>query len=273
MEEALGEVSLARYTLDGVPVTSVPPGLALYPYGVFTTFVAVGNEVPAWGRHEERLAQGAAELWGHELDRTQLRAAVRRHLDGGDASSVRVTVYPAELDVATPAAAYGCRVLVSSKDSAWPIPAVADFRVRTTSHRRELPELKSTSLLMQIKLRRESQLAGYDDVLFVDGDRVLEGATWSVLLWKDGVVAGPGADVLPSITTDLLVQVASKLGWRPEPRELTVTDLAGADLVLAVNANNPARAISGVDDQAVHVDPRLLEAVAGGYRDQAREAI
>ena len=268
-------MSLTRYTLDGAPVTSVPPELALYPYGVLTTFVAVGGGVLAWGRHEDRLAQGVAELWGHELDRAQLRATLRRHLDGDSsgATSVRVTVYPAELDLAAPAAAYGCSVLVSSKDGAWPIPAVADFRVRTTPHRRELPELKSTSLLMQIRLRRESQLAGYDDALFVDGDRVLEGATWSVMLWKDGVVVVPDADVLPSITTDVLVQVAAQLGWRSEHRELTVADLAGADLVLAVNANNPARAISKVDERPVRVDARVLDAVASGYRDQAREAI
>ena len=126
---------------------------------------------------------------------------------------------------------------------------------------------------MQIKLRRESQLAGYDDALLVDGDRILEGATWSLMLWQDGVVVVPDADVLPSITTDVLVQVAAQLGWGREVRELTVADLAGADLVLAVNANHPARAISTVDERALHVDPLLLEAVAGGYRDQAREAI
>ena len=266
-------MSLARHTLDGAPVTAVPPGLALYPYGVFTTFVAVRGEVLAWGRHEDRLAQGAAELRGTSPHRAHLRATLRRHLGATDAASVRVTVYPKQLDLATPAAAYGSSVLVSSTDSAWPIPAVTEFRVRTTPHRRELPQLKSTSLLMQIKLRRESQLAGYDDALFVDGDRILEGATWSLMLWKDGVVVVPDAGVLPSITTAALVEVAAQLGWRLEPRELTVADLAGADLALAVNANNPARAISRVDERAVHVDPRILEAVADGYRDQAREAI
>ena len=133
-------MSPTRHTLDGVPVTSVPPGLALYPYGVFTTFVAVGGEVLAWGRHEDRLAQGAAELWGHELDRDHVRAMVRRHLDGDRrAAAVRVTVYPAELELAAPAAAYGCSVLVSSTGSTWPIRAVSEFRVRTTPHRRELP--------------------------------------------------------------------------------------------------------------------------------------
>ncbi|GAA4703361.1 aminotransferase class IV [Nocardioides conyzicola] len=263
----------SRHSLDGVPVTAVPPELALYPYGAFTTFVAVDGEVLAWGRHEDRLARSAAELWGQELDRAELRATLRRHLDGTTAESVRVSVYPAELDLAAPASASGCRVLVSSRASAWPIPVVTRFRVRTTPHRRELPELKSTSLLMQIKLRRESQLAAYDDALFVDGDRVLEGTTWSVVLWQDGVVVVPDGDVLPSITADVLVRVADRLGWRREVRELTVADLAAADLVLAVNANNPARAISEVDGCAVPVDADLLDAVAGGYRDQARDPI
>ncbi|MEQ6899944.1 aminotransferase class IV [Nocardioides sp. YIM 152588] len=268
-----------RYSLDGVPVAAVPPDLALYPYGAFTTFVAVDGTVLGWRRHLARLARGAEELWGHRLDHDRVRDAVRAHLadaasgDGTGPVTVRVTAYPADLRLAAPEEARGCRLLVSSSPATFPFEPVEGLTARTAQHTRALAHLKSTDLLTQIRLRRDARLAGYDDALLVDGDRVLEGTTWSVLAWRGGTVGTPDADVLDSITVAHLAEVAAGLGHAVERRTVTLADLAAAELVLAVNVNAPARALARVDDVDLRVDRPLLEAVASAYSALPREPV
>lgn len=264
----------ARHTLDGVDVDAVPVELALRPYGVFTTFVAVDGTVLAWPRHLGRLADGVAELWGHDLDTEHVAHLVRVHLaDVPGAASVRVTLHPAHLDLASPRDTTGCRVLVSSSDTSFPFRPVSGLRVRTVDHARELPHVKSTDLLAQIRLRREAQLAGYDDALFADGDRLLEGTTWSVLVWRDGQVRTPDARVLDSITVSQLATVAAGAGRELVRGPVRLADLEDADLVLAANVHQPARAISRLDDRDLPVDDALLEAVATAYSALPRDEV
>ncbi|MFC7466518.1 aminotransferase class IV [Actinomadura keratinilytica] len=57
--------------------------------------------------------------------------------------------------------------------------------------------MKSVGLFPTLRLRRQAQRAGYDDVLFTgaDGD-LLEGGTWNIGLVRDGEVVWPGGEVL-----------------------------------------------------------------------------
>lgn len=262
------------HTLDGVQVGGVPPEFALHPYGAFTTFVAVDGKVLGWHQHLARLARGARELWGHDLDRDRIGELVGVHLAllGGPAS-VRVTVYPEELPVATPVGARGCRVLVSSGPTEFPFAARGDFAVCSVEHQRDLAEVKSTGMLRQIHLRRQAQLAGYDDVLFRQGDRVLEGSTWSVVAWRDGEASTPAGPVLPSTTVGRLAQIAETLGWRFTSRPWDLAALKQADLVLAANVHQPARAISRIDDEVIAVDEDLLAALAAAYSALPRDPV
>lgn len=254
------------YSLDGVVVDAVPPALALYPYGVFTSLVVVDGATLGWELHEDRLAAGVRELWGHELDRGRVRELVRRQLDTQAAGpvSLRITAYPATFDLAAPESASGCRLLLSSAPCS-PTNRSADLAARGVQHARGLPHLKTTDLLAPLALRREARLAGFDDALLMAGDQVLEGTTWSVLLWRDGRTLTPREGVLPSITIALLEAVAGGLGFQPDTGPVTLADLAAADLVLAVNVNHPTRALSRVDDTAIPVGRALLEAVATAY--------
>jgi branched-subunit amino acid aminotransferase/4-amino-4-deoxychorismate lyase len=254
------------HTLDGVEVDGVPAEFALYPFGVFTTFVLVAGRVLGWDAHVTRLAHDAKALWGHDLDRERLASAVRSHsalVDGP--RSVRVTLYPEALTIAAPARARGCRMLVSSGPAHFPVEPERTFGVRSVEYAREHAELKSTALFTQIRLRREAQLAGFDDVLFRWGAEVREGATWTVLAWLDGEAITPRDAVLHSITADHLACVAEGMGWRFARRALLLDELTRANLVLAVNVNSPARAISRVDDVDLAVDEDLLEEVARAY--------
>ncbi|MBZ5734140.1 aminotransferase class IV [Nocardioides sp. TRM66260-LWL] len=261
----------AVHSLDGEVVDALPAELALYPYGVFTTFVVEDDGVVGLDAHLERLRRDAAALWGHDLDARLVLAAAAAHLVR--ASSVpqvmRVTLVPEAVALARPADAAGCRVLVSMR----PLAAAASLRVGTAQHVRALPSIKSTDLLVQLHLRRLAQLAGHDDVLLCRGEEVLEGATWSVVAWTRDAMISPVDDVLPSVTVDLIARLADSLGRRVERRPVTVDEIFEAELVLAVSATAPARPLVAIDGRELPVDRDLQGAVAREYAALPRDAL
>lgn len=265
---------IERHTLDGVEVNAVPPEFALYPFGVFTTFVLLEGSVIGWSDHIGRLKKDAHLLWGYDLDLEKLASDVRLHARLLDApASVRVTLFPMALHLARPKDAWGCRILVSSRLTEFPFAPQHDFTVRTCEYRRELPEIKSTDIFSQLRHRREAQLAGFDDALFVQRDQVLEGSTWTVLCWRDGIVATPTGPVLESVTAMHLADIAEELGWRFRRRPITLAELPEADLVLAANAISPARAIRRIDEMRIEVDHGLLSQIAHAMSSRKRNKI
>ncbi|WP_164519787.1 aminotransferase class IV [Nocardioides ferulae] len=263
------------HTLDGIEVDAVPPGLALHPFGVFTTFVMVDGSVLGWPDHVTRLTRDARLLWGCDLDPQRLSSDVLSHARrvGPAPARVRVTLYPEAMQMMRPIDARGCRILVSSGPAVFPFLPEHQFTVRTCEYQRELPDLKTTDTFTQIRRRREAQLAGFDDALFVRRDQVLEGSTWTVVTWCDGQVATPAGPVLESITAVHLAAAAEELGWSFVSRPITVAELAEADLVLAVNAVNPARAIRRVDARSLNLDHALLAEVAGVMSSRERHHV
>lgn len=255
------------HSLDGVEITAIPPEIALYPYGTFTTFVAAHGAVVAWPQHVERLTVAVREMWGHQVEAARLADLVRGHLRrrDDDLAVVRVTIYPERLELASPKDASGCRVLISSRRHEPGEESAAGLRVRSVAHARSFPQQKATDISSQIRLRREAQLAGYDDALFVIDGQVHEGATWSVLTLGDGKAVTPEAGVLPSITVGQLGLVVADLGLEFTPGPVSVAALHDAELVLAVNATHPLRVIRAVDDRSVPVGRDLLREVDRAY--------
>ncbi|MGL5824673.1 MAG: aminotransferase class IV [Nocardioides sp.] len=256
-----------RHSLDGVACDAVPAEYALYPYGCFTTFVIVDGSVLSWDRHLARLARGTRAMWDHELAPAAITSALGTHLDGEPtgASTVRVTLFPASFDHLAPEQAEGCRILISSRPAESPFEAGPGLRVRTVQFRRDLPEVKSTGLTTQLHARREARLAGWDDALFLDQDRVLEGSTWSLVVLKDGMARTPAEGVLESITVHNLEAVLREMGWSFEHCSVSVGELRQAELVLAVNVNKPVRAIIRVDDDDLAMNSVLLKDLARQY--------
>lgn len=264
-----------RHTLDGVACDAVPAELALYPYGCFTSFVVERDGVLGLDRHLDRLSEGAQQMWGARVDRDHVLRLLRDHVACAPTCpcSVRVTLYPSAFDLAAPERAHGYQVLISSRTADLPRPAATSTSVRTVQLRRDSPELKTTGLTAQIRVRREARLAGADDALLVDGDRVLEGATWSVIALTDGTARTPDGDVLASVTVQAILDALQAAGWTVRRGPLTVSALESAQLVIAVNANRPAAAIERIDGRALAVDRRLLSMVTQLYASLARTQI
>lgn len=242
--------------LDGRPVADETLlATALTGYGHFTTMrVTADHRVRGLDRHLARLARDCRVLFGTEPDPAAVRRYVRRALERnaglvtpGDEVMVRVSLVAPELEVVRPAATTEPRVLVTVRPA--PTARPAPLRVRTARYRRELPEVKHSSLLGALHARRAAQLDGWDDVLFVDtGTRITEGATWNVGLVRNGTVTWPSGEALAGITAELV--------RRAEPGRSAPVDTAALgsyEAGFATNAGFGVRPLAAVD--AVRFDP------------------
>jgi branched-subunit amino acid aminotransferase/4-amino-4-deoxychorismate lyase len=243
--------------------------LALTNYGHFTTLRVEGRRARGLMLHWERLGRDARVLFGAELDLDLARRLVRERLaDGADAAGpvlARVTVFDPQLDIARPAGVRGrspgLRILVSVRPAP-PVPLSA-LRVRPVEYARVLPEVKDVGLFGAVRLRREAQLAGFDDVLFTRSGLVAEGATWNVGFFDGSYLVRPEAPALPGVTTALLERAFGRFRVRP----IGLADLPQMAAAFATSAGigvRPIAAVGPVRFDPVHpVIGRLQAAYAG----------
>ncbi|MFE1210004.1 aminotransferase class IV family protein [Streptomyces albidoflavus] len=230
--------------LDGEPAgPEALASLALTNYGHFTTLLVESGRVRGLDLHLERLIRDCRTLFDAALDPDRVRKLARRAAPEDGRATVRVTVFDPALNLGNIAADARPGILVTSRPA--PDRPPGPLRVRSVVHRRDLPEVKSVGLCPTLRLRRQAQRAGYDDVLFTgpDGD-ILEGGTWNIGLVRDGEVVWPGGEVLAGTTRQLLRRATDG------PTELVgLADLDSVEAVFATNAAVGVRPVTGIDDR------------------------
>ncbi|KNB53965.1 aminotransferase class IV family protein [Streptomyces caatingaensis] len=233
--------------------------LALTNYGHFTTMRVDDGRVRGLGLHMERLAGTCRALFGAELDTDRVRAYLVRAVPATGSLVVRVTVFDPSLDLGHPSAAADPHVLVTTRPAG--APTAPPFRVRTVPYVRDTPALKNVGLFGLLRARREAQLAGFDDALFVGPDgRVSEGGTWNVAFVDGaGTVVWPEADVLPGITMALVRRDDHALA------KVTTADLPSMRAAFATNAAVGVRAVAAVDDVALDPGHPVVAALQEAY--------
>lgn len=247
--------------------------LALANYGHFTTMRVERGAVRGLARHLDRLARDCRTLFDAELDDGEVRTWVRRAVerregrggqDGRDARDeaviARVTVYDPHLTVARPGVPIRPQVLVTVRPAPASAPPTA-LRVTAVRYVRPLAQVKHTGLFDTVRLRRAAQLAGFDDVLFTEGDAVCEGATWNVGFFDGHDVVWPTGPVLAGVTADLLA------GDRPGIRrgQVAVSDLPGLEAAFATNAAVGVQAIGLIDGVSFPADHPVLDELRARY--------
>ncbi|MFI5530540.1 aminotransferase class IV [Kitasatospora sp. NPDC051853] len=258
--------------LNGRPVRPEElQALALTNYGHFTTLRVSDGWVRGLALHLERLRRDCRALFSAELDLDRVRQYARRAVPaaGGDVM-VRITVFDPALDLAGPAGKADPAVLVTTRPAgaaaAWP-----PLRVRSVTYVRDLPQVKAVGLFGALHHRREAQLAGYDDALFVSPEGAVgEGGTWNLGLVRGGEVVWPEAPYLPGVTQELLD------GLLPGRREVvTPGRLPEFEAAFATNAAMPLglRPVTAIDAVAYPSEHPVLEELAAGYAALAGEPL
>lgn len=239
--EAMGETG--AMLLNGKPVDlDHLKVLGLTNYGHFTSMRVDAGRVRGLALHLDRLSRDCRALFGAELDQDEVRSYVRQVVDGSAGPIVaRVTVFDPDLDLGHPASASSLQVLVTTRAASMAPPPSLVLTARR--YEREVPAVKHVGLFGTVFHRRQAQLAGFDDVLFVDGEGFIsEGATWNIGLIEGDEIVWPQASVLPGITMALIQQERSGL-----QRCVNVAELDRYTGAFVTNAAVGVRGIAAID--------------------------
>lgn len=249
--------------LNGSPVDGDDlKTLALVNYGHFTSIrVEPGGRVRGLDLHMERLSRDCATVFGAELDTGRIRALVRQAVSGAELPvTARVTVYDPDLEMGHTGAKADPDILVTTRPAASiPMPAM---KVASTTFTRELPQVKHTGLMASLFHRRQAQLAGFDDALFVGADGYIsEGVTWNVAFIDAEQVVWPADDVLPGVTAALITR-----SYGPTvTARVNVDQLRGMQAAFATNISFGVRPIASIDDFQFDVRHPLLAELSERY--------
>lgn len=112
---------------------------------------------------------------------------------------------------------------------------------------RSQPFVKGPDLSLCQKLRRMANLHGADEAVLVDADGYIsDGALSAILWWEGDVLVGPDDSTpwLPSITRDLVFELAHQAGFQTRETRAKPEDLTGLE-VWSLSALQGIRGVTG----------------------------
>ena len=118
----------------------------------------------------------------------------------------------------------------------------------------------------------EANRAGYDEaILLTDEGFIADGSGENIFVVKNATIFTPdlSASILPGITRDTLIQIASDLGHEVVEKNLIRSDLYLADEVFMSGTAAEVTPLCAVDDHELGVGPVTLE-IQKAYLDTAR---
>lgn len=254
--------------LNGEPVSADQlRTLALTSYGHFTSMRVDDGRVRGLSLHLERLTRDCRALFGAELEPDRVRDLARRAAPTTGSITVRVTIFDPNFDMGHPAAEAEPHVLVTSRPAASaPLPPL---RVQAVQYTRDLPSVKSVGLFGTLLHRRDAQLNGFDDALFVDEQRVIsEGGTWNIGFFDGDRVVWPAADCLVGVTMQLLKQAHEH-----DTRAVGLADIPTMQAMFATNAAIGVRAISGIDEITTTETHSIIDTLRKQYLEVPGEVL
>ncbi len=114
-------------------------------------------------------------------------------------------------------------------------------------------DLKTTSLVANVLLRQLSVDAGCAETLLVRDGQVMEGASSSVFIVKDGVILAPPKTrfILPGITYDVVLELAEREALPRQVRPIAASELGGADEIWLTSSTKEILAVASLDGRPV----------------------
>jgi D-alanine transaminase len=138
-------------------------------------------------------------------------------------------------------------------------------------------DIKSTSLLANILLKKLSADAGAFETILLENGELTEGSSTTVHVVKDGVIHTPpnGRHILPGTTRDVVTELAARLGLQCESGRISEAKLRAADEIWLAFSTRGVLPVTTLDGAAVgggRPGPqfrRMNDAFAGYVRELA----
>lgn len=115
-------------------------------------------------------------------------------------------------------------------------------------------DIKAISLLPNVLLRQMAVDAGCAETILIRDDAYLtEGAASNIFVVKNGTLLAPPKDhlMLPGITYDVILEIASAHRIPHEVRKITKAEVLAADELLLTSSTREVMAITHLDDKPV----------------------
>ncbi len=100
---------------------------------------------------------------------------------------------------------------------------------------RLLPSAKTVNYLPGLKLLADAKKQGFDDVIYISGNNVLEGVTNNIFIVKNNKLITPKEKVLGGITRQLILKVAINNNIPTYERNISVQQLLDSDEVFSTS--------------------------------------
>ncbi|GAB4463031.1 MAG: branched-chain-amino-acid transaminase [Anaerolineae bacterium] len=247
-------------------------------YGVFDYMRTYGGKVFRLDDHIARLER-SAEMVGLDmpLSHTAMCALINELLarNGRPESGVRVVLTGGtSADSVTPAE--GPRLVVFAEPiHVYPASCYAEgVRVITFRDERFLPEAKTIIYAPALLALRRAKAQGALEAIHVDRrGRALEATTSNLFAFVGGALVTPGADVLPGVTRQVVLELAEG-AFPVEVRDLTLDELLAADEAFITASNKEVMPVVAVDEAVIgegtpgentRAMMRLFRAYVAGY--------
>lgn len=211
--------------------------------------------------HLERLQRSLRELKidpGHsaELLPIVIRELIARNHRRDGAIYIQISRGTAKRDHPFPKAAKP-NIVVTLWGSKMPSMEVAKQGAKVITHpdnRWGRCDIKSIALLANVLAKQEAVARGAKEAwLYKEDGLVTEGAVSNAFLVKDGVVyTHPKTNaILPGITRDTAIKLASKLKIKVEEKAFNLCDVPGADEAFFTSTSSNVHPITQVDEHVI----------------------
>lgn len=252
--------------INGRPATADDlSDLAFAGYGHFTSMQIRDYRVRGLDLHLERLRQSSIELFGQEVGDERVRAYLRHVVRPGPGDlSVQINVFSSDGDATLAGRPVQPDVLIRTGP---PVEVEgAPIRATTARFERFLPHIKNVATMGLTSHWREAKRAGFDDVLFVDGEGfIAEGSIWNVVFLDGDGLVWPDAPALPGITMQLVQAGLPRLHLPFQARPVHVSELSSFQAAALMNSWTPAQPLSSVDDVVFPDHRELVETLRRAY--------
>lgn len=233
----------------------------LYGAGLFETMRAYDGGIFLLGKHLERLAASARVIGVESLGTAPLKEACRSVVAANKLESARIRLTVSRGNSKSfPSSVGQPTVLAQAQPYTPPAPEKyrAGYRAAISPFRHFSQSLlvrhKTTSYLECLLARLQAEEKGYNEAIFLNerGD-ISEGSSSNLFfVQKDGLLVTPpvGSGLLPGITREFILKMASGVGIVTEEKNICLDDLdkfSEAFITSSLVEVMPLASITGLD--------------------------
>jgi branched-chain amino acid aminotransferase len=219
----------------------------LYGYALFESMRAYSGRVFRLNRHLERLAR-SAEILGINLPEVDLQKAIYDTLEANGLinARIRLTVSLGQGEATPDLSTCENPTVFITANTYTQLPEAAykkGFRSVVLQIRRNsaspLSQVKSANYLDMMLARTQANNAGADEALLLNEQGyVAESSTSNVFIVSKGRIITPSIDsgILPGITRDVILELASSLRVEAEQRSVELNELYACQEAFLTNS-------------------------------------